>query len=51
MNGNKPGVWVEQTGLSKTENGELVAPENGLTLAQSVTKEDLLNELHNRSDF
>ena len=51
VNWNKPGVWDEQTGLAKTENGELVAPESGLTLAQSVTKEDLLNELHNRSDL
>ena len=50
-NWNRPGVWVPQTGVSKEENGDLTAPEDGSLLAESVSKEDLLNELHNRSDL
>ena len=51
VNWNRPGVWDKHTGVAKDENGELVASEDGSTLAESVTKEDLLNELHNRSDL
>ena len=50
-NWNSPGVWVPKTGVSKEENGDLTAPEDGSLLADSVSKEDLLNELHNRSDL
>ena len=50
-NWNSPGVWVPKSGVSKEENGDLTAPEDGSLLADSVTKEDLLNELHNRSDL
>ena len=51
VNWNKPGVWDTHTGVAKNDNGELVASEDESTLAESVTKEDLLNELHNRSDL
>ena len=50
-NWNSPGVWVPESGVSKDENGNLVAPEDGSLLADSVTKEDLLHELHHRSDL
>ena len=50
-NWNSPGVWVPETGVSKDDNGNLVTPENGSLLADSVTKEELLLELHRKSEL
>ena len=50
-NWNSPGVWVPETGVSKDDNGNLVIPEDGSLLADSVTKEDLLSELHHKSEL
>ena len=50
-NWNSPGVWHQEKGVLTNEDGSLVVPENGATLAESVTKEDLLQELYNKADL
>ena len=49
VNWNKPYVWDRHSGVKRDEHGELLAALDGLTLEDSVTKEDLLIELHMRS--
>merc|ERR1712142_310720 len=49
VNWNKPCVWDRKKGVERDELGELVEAAEGLTLEESVTKEDLLTELHMRS--
>ena len=50
-NWNSQGVWMPKTGIVKDENENLVIPESGALVADSVNKEDLLRELHRRSDL
>ena len=49
VNWNKPYVWDRKTGLARDEAGELLQSLEGLTLEESVSKEDLIEELHMRS--
>ena len=51
VNWNNPCGWDKHKGVIKDENGEPVASVDGFTLADSVTKEDLLTELHMRSSL
>ena len=50
-NWNSQGSWVPETGIVKDENGNVVIPEDGALVADSVSKEDLLRELHRRADL
>ena len=49
VNWNKPYVWNREKGVERDELGELVEAAEGLTLEESVSKEDLRTELHMRS--
>ena len=49
VNWNKPFSWDRHTGVKRNEQGELVAALDGLTLEESVSKEDLITEHHMRS--
>ena len=50
-NWNSPGIWSQEKGILTNDDGSLLMPDNGAILADSVTKEDLLQELYNRSDL
>ena len=50
-NWNSPGIWHPEKGVLTNDDGSLVMPENGAVLADSVSKEDLLQLLYNKSDL
>ena len=50
-NWNSPGIWDPEKGISLNDDGTLVMPDSGAVLADSVSKEDLLRELYNKSDL
>ena len=50
-NWNSQGIWEPETGIKKDENGNLVIPADGSLVADTVSKEHLLRELHRRADL
>ena len=50
-NWNSPGIWSQEKGVLTNDDGSLVLPDNGAKLVDSVTQEDLLQELYNRSQL